>query len=292
MNNEKDDKYLQQYLRGDSELSRRYQDGKLQQPAEYLDNMILNAARSSITKRKNRNWYLPVSIAAVMVIGVSLLYRVYDEQGPQVFSEPEMNGMMKNGSGPESLPAAPAAGTYRPTDSARNAPLQREIMETPLAGNHTIKQEQKSMEVQQPLGETMSVPGEREVLPQVGAESIIELQDKSFTGESNEMEKPAFDTILPAEPGVSSGNARQQEEQPAGSQGRAETAESSDVISVPFPAEKWLEEISTQWKAGKKEQAIAGLQRFLESYPEYPESELVKRLPEDFDLSGFMQSIQ
>lgn len=145
------------------------------------------------------------------------------------------------------------------------------------------------MDVQHPSGEAMSSPAAREDFLQGDTESITKLQDKAVVDENVGKEKPAPDTDLSAVSGVSSSGEYQTEEQPADRPASVKMLEPSTVISTPLPAEKWLVEISNQWSTGKKEEAIANLQRFLKSYPEYTEQELAKHLPNDFDLSNITQ---
>lgn len=299
MINEKDEKDFQEYLRGDSELSHGYKTAKQQEPPEYLDKRILQAAGSGIVKQKKRSWYVPVSVAAVMVIGVSLLFRIHEEQWLQSFSKPEINGLSNNetardiserrsqpGSG--SLPAAPATDTYRAPGDSGKAPQLREIPEDSAVSKRILKQEQDSKGAQHPLGETMSLP-ERNNLIQDSTESITEMQDKAVADESIGKEKPAADKDLTAESGVLSSDESHSEEQSASSPASMKMIEPSAVSGTPLPAEEWLDEISNQWNAGNKEKAIANLQRFLKSYPEYSKLELLQYLPNDFDLSDVAQ---
>jgi hypothetical protein len=302
MSNGKDDEVLQEYLRGDSGLSRRYQAGTRQEPPEYLDNSILNAARAAISKQTKRIWYVPVSIAAVMVLGVSLLFRIYEAQGPQLTSEPEIDSLMKNKTGrevikeyqrngSESLPAVPAADSYRAVPDGNQKPspvLQREIREDVPSDERIILKKQEAVEIQQPAAGAISMPAASKELPDGRTESIIQLQDKPVVDESVKQEAPALDTIMPAEPGISSGFATDLDEQQASNRPKARMKEPFGADNVPLPAEEWLVEISNQWKAGKKEDAITGLQQFLEIYPDYSKEELLGLLPEDFAIEDVM----
>ena len=56
-----------------SRLSGHYRAGSNEEPPAYLDAAIVAAARHEAARsRFARNWHLPASIAAVLVIGVSL----------------------------------------------------------------------------------------------------------------------------------------------------------------------------------------------------------------------------
>lgn len=88
MNND-NDKELNDYLQGNSELSRRYQRDKASGPPAHLDKLILDAAKNEIKPRHMPRWTVPLSIAAVMVIGVSIVFNIYREQGQPLMTAPK-----------------------------------------------------------------------------------------------------------------------------------------------------------------------------------------------------------
>src|SRR5688572_19153928 len=62
-----------------SRLSGYYRAGSTEEPAAHLDAAILAAARREVAlSRFARNWHLPASVAAVLVIGVSLALMTND----------------------------------------------------------------------------------------------------------------------------------------------------------------------------------------------------------------------
>jgi heat shock protein HslJ len=83
------DKELNDYLQGNSELSQRYQRDKGSGPPTYLDKLILDAAKNEIKPHHMPRWTVPLSIAAVMVIGVSIVFNIYREQGQPLMTVPE-----------------------------------------------------------------------------------------------------------------------------------------------------------------------------------------------------------
>ena len=83
------DKEMNDYLQGNSELSQRYQRDKGSGPPVHLDNLILDAAKNEIKPRHMPRWTVPLSIAAVMVIGVSIVFNIYREQGQPLMTAPE-----------------------------------------------------------------------------------------------------------------------------------------------------------------------------------------------------------
>lgn len=151
--NEKDDKEFNDYLKGDSELSNHYRASNTEEPSEGLDEKILLAAKEAVAEPKQKSgvvfhkspWALPVSIAAVITLSVSLVVTMQQETGQPLISEPEakrydssvlleeraisqsilvddavplMNEVKVEQSSDEHIEdAAPAAGTLRSTDT-------------------------------------------------------------------------------------------------------------------------------------------------------------------------------
>ena len=77
---ERDDDLLQEYLEGDSELSRLYRRGADEEPGASLDERILAEARRAVSTRRKvahspfaRHWMVPTSLAAVLVLSVSVV---------------------------------------------------------------------------------------------------------------------------------------------------------------------------------------------------------------------------
>jgi hypothetical protein len=70
-----DDTHLNVYLTGKSALSDRYQQLPADRPSAHLDNAILTAAKREIHAKQHRlRWILPAAIAAMLIIGVSVLW--------------------------------------------------------------------------------------------------------------------------------------------------------------------------------------------------------------------------
>ncbi|HZF24482.1 MAG TPA: hypothetical protein VE030_13570 [Burkholderiales bacterium] len=66
-----------------SDLSGRYRAGSTEEPRAHLDAAIFAAARREVARsRFTRNWHLPASIAAVLVIGVSLALMTSEIEDP------------------------------------------------------------------------------------------------------------------------------------------------------------------------------------------------------------------
>jgi len=93
-----DEQNLEEYLKGDSALSRAYRaEGKAQVPG-HLDKAILSAAHEAVGSKQAskvayspfaRSWYVPVSMAAVLMLCVSLVFTIYKDSGQTLLTAPK-----------------------------------------------------------------------------------------------------------------------------------------------------------------------------------------------------------
>ena len=93
MADDKDKSVLDNEAAGDARLSNHYRAVSNEQPARYLDDAILAASRKSVKSRPRPTgplyfkWYVPVALAAVLVLSVSLVITMQDKgrirQSPQ-----------------------------------------------------------------------------------------------------------------------------------------------------------------------------------------------------------------
>ncbi|MGH8442405.1 MAG: DUF5329 family protein [Nevskiaceae bacterium] len=95
-----DDRELDQYLKGDSALSRRYREASGEASPPDLDEAILARARAELRRKPSLSRVLaPVALAASLVLGVNLAWNVYQAKPvPEFAPEP-----------PAAAPAADAA---------------------------------------------------------------------------------------------------------------------------------------------------------------------------------------
>jgi hypothetical protein len=97
-NNDQNDKELNDYLNGDSDLSKAYRASNKLEPAAHLDQKILLAAKESVRnseqivkpKFHRAPWVKPVSIAAMITLSVSLVVTMQQESGQPLISEPKI----------------------------------------------------------------------------------------------------------------------------------------------------------------------------------------------------------
>lgn len=129
-----DDRELEQYLKGDSPLSRRYRDASREASPPELDEAILARARAE-AKRKppSLNRYLaPVALAASLVLGVNLAWNLHQaEPVPAEVSRLEKSA--EPGGSPEPAPAPQAAPAGQAPAPAAPPPEARRRAATPPA---------------------------------------------------------------------------------------------------------------------------------------------------------------
>ncbi|MBL1140730.1 MAG: hypothetical protein HND53_01735 [Proteobacteria bacterium] len=95
-NKDQNDKELNDYLKGDSDLSKAYRASNKVEPSVHLDEKILSAAKDTINSDKQKTkfhkapWVKPVSIAAIVTLSVSLVVTMQQETGQSIISEPEV----------------------------------------------------------------------------------------------------------------------------------------------------------------------------------------------------------
>lgn len=70
----KDDRLLDEYLRGDSPLSRVYRETEREEPPAHLDAAILAQAKAAVGARRSKpRWFMPLSLAATVVLSIGVV---------------------------------------------------------------------------------------------------------------------------------------------------------------------------------------------------------------------------
>ena len=96
--NKQDDQMFEDYLQGGSSLSGAYRaEGKARPPA-HLDKAILTAANEAVRSEQSskvayspfaRSWYVPASMAAVLMLCVGLVFTIYKDSGQILLTPPK-----------------------------------------------------------------------------------------------------------------------------------------------------------------------------------------------------------
>jgi hypothetical protein len=116
----------------DSELSQAYREARHPEPSPALDARILAAARAAVVPQRRRpawfGWAVPLSTTAVLVLGISLLFRMQLEAPETLREDMPPLPALESLPGPDAIPApAPAAQAMaeRKADRTPAAPKPR-----------------------------------------------------------------------------------------------------------------------------------------------------------------------
>lgn len=238
-------------------LSGHYRAGSTEEPPAHLDAAILAAARREAARpRFTRNWHLPASIAAVLVIGVSLALMT---------SEIE-----------DSLPPADTSSGVAADEARRPAPA--------LA----MKRESEGRPAPRPGIELESRPS-RERDARSDREADVR-QNAAVGYADSAAEVPAVAASAPA-PALQQLEAGAQPESVAerksaladSAQGKrvaeALGKEAAPSAAAPIDApEEWLNNIQELLRSGKTAQAREQLAQFRKRYPDYRLPEALREL--------------
>ncbi|MFT5425586.1 MAG: hypothetical protein ACI9ZT_000518 [Gammaproteobacteria bacterium] len=93
-----EDQDLEDYLQGDSALTAAYHAEEKILPAADIDKAILSAANAAIRSKQTsdiayspfaRTWYVPASMAAVLMLSVGLVFSIYQNSGQTLLTAPK-----------------------------------------------------------------------------------------------------------------------------------------------------------------------------------------------------------
>ncbi len=245
-----------------SEVSERYRAGAEDEPSARLDAAVLAAARREVEQpRQRRNWQIPASIAAMLVIGVSLVLLVRD-------NEPPLSSLDR--------PTADEAKLAKP------APPQLAMKTQPKARADYPREDRPSRE--------RSTRSDRESIVR---DEMAAMQENAASGASAQ---PAPAPAVPAITGLAkpaeqerSRIAESTEVSPskkskaladAATESRvsAQTSRKEDIAAGPVRPQDWLRKIDDLLRDGKDADAREQLLRFRKQFPAYPLSQRLQAL--------------
>ena len=272
-----------------NELHALYREGSTVEPGPLLDRRILAAAKAELASdlrrsRPSRSWWkvllVPAATVAIGVLGVSLAWRVVDQQ------ERELRAAMSVVETPPTAPEAPVGAVTAPAPSDGTAvpPSPTQAKPKPSRSEAKIARQPVSAEApkafpqqeNQPKAEALASEPERQaarapsVLPRTdatlkkrGADAIMdEAPEADASGASGLAgSAPASASPMPA--------ARpSHDNRLAEKEGRAKTEVSAHVDDAATP-EDWLKHIRQLREAGRDADAAQSLARFRLRYPDH-----------------------
>ncbi len=233
------------YLQGGSGLSKLYKDAATEQPPPELDATILARARKEAVQRPRRrhgpfarSWFVPASVAAVLILAVGLITFMYEHGGTPFAPEP--------------LPST----TEKKTPATQNGEVDRLLRDAPP----------------QDAGKTLRQMPARE--PSAAREGAVAPQEAAGPAST----APAAAPLPSAHPSRLEEQELQQERLEAPKKaGRADrTMPGAKSAAETLSPEAWLRHIAELREQGKLNEAEASLAAFKQRYPDYPIETILK----------------
>lgn len=290
----KKDAELDEYLAGDSELSRAYREASGELPPAHLDARILSEARRADAPAPatpgafSGRWMVPASLA-VIVLAVSVVVLLPEPQRPlpEISESTEDRGLREERAGPgtageAAADLAPAPARPDLKKSVETGAAKRRYRSSVTAGDEDgaagsgVAAPEADV-VPRSMEDSLSAPASR--LPEAPAESKVftesgivrgrQVQEQNEQGtRRRELRAPAMEALperepLTREPALSS---------PPGSQSPPTAASSASAdnersFATPPDAAAWLARIADLVAQGKTDDAVDELRAFRQRYP-------------------------
>lgn len=244
-----------------SEVSERYRAGAEDEPPGRLDATVLAAARREVEQpRQRRNWQMPASIAAMLVIGVSLVLIVRDNEPPlPSLDRPAADEAKLAKPAPPQL--AMKAQPKARADSHREDRPSRERSTRP--DREPVARDEAAATRETTASGTAARPASAPAAPVVTGPAKSAEQEQSRIAESS-------DSFSSKKAGEVAGAATE-------SRLSAQTLRKEDA-AAPAQPQEWLGKIDDLLRDGKEAEARWQLLDFRHQYPHYPLPERLQAL--------------
>ncbi len=330
MSDQKQDQEFQDYLNGNSEMSRAYRKASGGKTPQHLDDYILAAARKSVGARPrlayspfSKAWQVPVSVAAVLVLSVGLVFTLQEQTGEGKFSGPGPESGMRL----QERIDAPADMEFREEVASPAVAAERHVMASQDADMNDMFADEAvqeadartsaaSAEPPQPRA-AAKLPAEKAAalvqdapLPAAEATGLPTLRHESrnigaqspppkATGRVNELQGQALelkDEIAELEQSrkiLESETTSLEQDLERNRQKHDDLKKQAARLTTIMPAAEitgsraevsWLSHIRRVWRLGQNELARENLRDFKQAHPRYPVASLRQIFPEDLYL--------
>jgi hypothetical protein len=230
------DEMLDEYLAGNSELSRQYREAATESSPANLDALILRAARREL-RPQPRRWMLPLSMAAAVLLSMSVILRLPQESlspqpsrqkataetAPASTLSPAADAPIVRAEQKAATPSRPAVPVPVPASAAAPAPTAEPFANSAADNAPAAEEKQEAAPLSQPAAKKAQ-GAERQSAPSAAG-----------------MLAPRRDEVGPA------------------------AAEERDAMT---PA-SWIARIRELQRSGKTGEAADELKNFRASYPDY-----------------------
>ena len=312
-NIKKDDKDLEDFLQGKSELSSLYKEASNEQTSGVMDSLVLDLAKKgangysiNVVSPFSGNWKVPLSLAAVLVLSVTVILKMENsglKGADSVKKAPVRHQDIKTRPASETGEPEKNIATDMVSEYAPAAPERVEDeMELAVAKTEAIMQEIAD--------EIVPVPGA--MMDSMSEASRINDDEGGIAREKSEQSLESTVDYTPPPTVLSRKSMSQLEEKgaekklqrsrirnleaPLPERRFAKEIEELDVLvdrsdgisatlQVKRPPGEWLKAIKRQWLAGDEDGALAELIHFRDSYPKISDEKLQESLGRSVFLS-------
>lgn len=260
---ERDDREFDDYLRGGSRLSDAYREARAEEPSADVDEVLLERSRRELRLGPKvawspftRSWSLPLALAAVLVVSVSVTLLMYQETGEPlpVPVQPAVEGPV--------APRAPARDQAAPAPATKSAPAPA-ISPAPPP----------------PAASTPSPVRERVPAPPAPPREEHRIQ---LEGRQRDLAAPAAESAPAASreagragPALQSAPAAPRAEEKLAPAPHAKQEAARDADLGPDP-EVWVRRIEALRREDRHAEADVLLAEFRKRFPDYPQDRLPK----------------
>jgi hypothetical protein len=269
----------------DAALDRLYREGGSEGPPAHLDAAILAAAHREVGARPRarpgalRRWQVPLSIAAVVVLSVSLVTLVQEEGGEQLM-QPSPPPVAPSVPGSQRAPTQaeqPGARSTPPATPRQSEPVAKVSPSGP-ADTGSLSREAASdagpAASQQGLGAAIRSDDESRSQPQPFRDAP-ETRERRATAPPAPPAEDAAAVERQAAPAVAPPAAKPLADRSRAAQARKESAtgETRPVVWQGYenePPQKWLDRIAELRRTGRASDAEAMLAEFRRRFPAHP----------------------
>lgn len=249
----------------DPALSERYRAGSREEPPARIDALIAEAARREVESpaRRGAHWRIPASIAAVLVIGVSLVLLVQDNEPPY----PSLDQFSQEGR--LARPQAPSLA-LKEQPKAKND-LPREDRPT---RERTARPDRRAGVHDETAPIASGEPGQSSV-PATQAPAPAAAPSTASTETDEQTAAPAARREFATQ---GSANMKDEAQSPSRVHGQAAESVLEKKAEAPPQPRDWLVKIDDLLRAGKQDEARRQLLGFRDQYPHYPLPERLEAL--------------
>lgn len=288
------DSELKQLLADTAALRRRYRAVSQEEPPAQLDEAIRAAARRDVRARPRAagsrlgtSWHIPASIAAVVVVSVTLAVMVaqHDTQLPVAKDQPTPTPARGAEAARDQAEAAPASGALKA--KAQPEAVKRAVQAPPQAAGPPASSEASTATAVEKLERSMvpvakqgpeakQVPEAKKPIAPTGIELRVEPSPARAPAETAPPTPAAAPNAIPAPPALQEGTPKATAEGTASAlplAKRRTLASPAEADSSGSPWEKdpqgWLGHIEELRAAGRSEDAAISFRAFRTRYPDY-----------------------